>query len=245
MRKGVRARDRPSSRLAILLAVSLATATGVAAAEEIGIDWREGALLLTELPDVLSAEEVREHLESGLTSTLALRAVVRRGGERFEAKGWIAVRYDLWDEVYRVATRGLFGDRQWELASYPALVRWWRSPGIRLPTQAPPDEDPETALAESGGAGSGKEWQGRIEEGLNPFSRARERHPPHWVSASLRPPERGPPHSVSESPDEGPEPLSNVLNLLLATAVRRRPVASWRWSATVPARLPGAAEAPP
>lgn len=241
-----RARDRPgvpgvSSRLAILVFVSLVMAAGVAAAEEIGVEWRDGALRLLELPDVLSAEEVREHLESGLTSTLALRAVVRRGRERFEAKGWIAVRYDLWDEVYRVATRGLFGNRQWELASYPALVRWWGSPGIRLPTQELPDEDPETSAAGSGRTGSGKEWQVRIEVDLIPFSSAEERDARRWVSESLRHPERGATDSVAESAEEGPEPLSNVLNVLLATAVRRRPVASWRWSATVP----DAAEPPP
>jgi len=200
------------------LAVDLGFAAAFATAQEIRVEREAEALVLARVPDVLSAEEVREHLESGLTSTFSVRVVVRDGLRRLEASGGLAVRYDLWDETYQVASRGLFGDRRWEIASFDELVRWWRSPGARLPTG-----DLEPTM----------EWQVRIDVELIPFSSAEERDAQRWVSESLRG-EGGATDSVSGAAEEGAEPLSNVLNLLLATSVRRRPVATWRWTATVP-----------
>lgn len=204
--------------LAVGFVLGLAVDLGFAAAQEIRVEREAEALVLARVPDVLSAEEVREHLESGLTSTFSVRVVVRDGQRRLEASGGLAVRYDLWDETYQVASRGLFGDRRWEIASFDELVRWWRAPGARLPTG-----DLEPTM----------EWQVRIDVDLIPFSSAEERDAQRWVSESLRG-EGGATDSVSGAAEEGAEPLSNVLNLLLATSVRRRPVATWRWTATVP-----------
>lgn len=206
------------------LAAVLGLGVGLAVAQEIQVRRQEGALYLVGLPDVLTAEEVREHLESGLTSTFRVRAVVRDGLRRLEASGGLAVRYDLWEETYQVASRGLFGDRRWKVDSFDELVRWWRAPGARLPI---------------GGLEPTREWQVRIDVDLIPFSSAEERDAQRWVSESLRG-EGGATDSVSDVAEEGAEPLSNVLNLLLATSVRRRSVATWRWTATVPPRSGGA-----
>jgi hypothetical protein len=210
----------PAAVLAFV--VGLGFAVGLAAAQEIRVEREEGGLVLSRVPDVLSADEVREHLESGLTSTFSVRAVVRDGRRRVEATGGLAVRYDLWEETYQVASRGLFGDRRWEIASFDELVRWWRTPLARLPTG---DLEPS------------REWQVRIDVDLIPFSSAEERDAQRWVSESLQA-AQGATDSVSGAAEEGPDPLSNVLNLLLATSVRRRPVATWRWTAAVPPEPP-------
>jgi len=212
---------RGAAGLAFLLA--LLVAVPIAAQEEIRLEREDGVLWLSQVPDVLTSEGVRDHLDSGLTSTFALRAVIRDSRRRVEVEGWIAVRYDLWDEVYRVASRGVFGDRRWEIASFDELVRWWQAPRARLPTgDLRPLED----------------WRVRVDVDLIPFSSAEERDAQRWVSESLRHPERKASESVSETAEDGPEPLSNVLNLLLATSVRRRPVATWRWTGTLPGASP-------
>lgn len=221
-----------SGRTAVLGVIAvLGLGVGLATAQEIRVERQNGALHLARLPDVLSAVEVREHLESGLTSTFRVRVVVRDGLHKLEASGGFAVRYDLWDETYQVASRGLFGDRRWELDSFDELVRWWRAPGARLGT---------------GDLQTTREWQVRIDVDLIPFSSAEERDAQRWVSESLRG-DGGATDSVSGAAEEGAEPLSNVLNLLLATSVRRRAVATWRWNATVPPRVgsgPGSREVP-
>jgi len=221
----------PRVALAIGLAAGLAFGTS-SPAQEIALERHDGELHLVRIPDVLSPEGVRDHLDSGLTSTLHLRVTVRSGSRRVEAEGWIAVRYDLWDEVYRVASRGLLGNRRAELASFEELVSWWRSPRARLPT---------------GDLGPSEAWTVRIDVELIPFSSDEERDAQRWVTESLRSSERKPTDSVSSAAEEGPEPLSNVLNLLLATSVRRRAVATWRWTATAPAASSRDAvqEAPP
>lgn len=232
--RGARRRAILGLALATGLLGGVGTGLGDGSEPRIGLERTGGEAVLTRLPDVLSAEDVRGHLDSGLTSTLALHAVVRDGRSRAEAEGWIAVRYDLWDEIYRVASRGIFGQRSLEISSFDELVRWWRKPRARLPTA---DLDPES------------EWQVRLDLDLIPFSSAEERDARRWVAESLRHPERSATDSVSDATESGPEELSNVLNLLLATSVRRRAVASWRWSATLVALPvsdhPTATESPP
>lgn len=206
------------------LAVGLVAAGPVAARDNARreaprLEWRGDRLVVSRLPDPTTDETALEHLESGLTTTLVVRASVRgAGGENRRAEGYLAVRWDLWDEVFEVATRGLVGSGRRQLAGRRALARWWRDLTFELPSAA------------------GSRPQGvRLEIELLPFSRAEQEDARRWVSDALRQEGEGADRAAQGAAADGPEPLANVLNLLMATSVRRDPVARWRWRLAVPA----------
>lgn len=111
------------------------------------------------LPDsVLKDSRVRSRLESALTTTFILKTSLG-GSSRIE------VRYDLWDEVFRV--RRDRGTQQ--VIAKSRLEEWWRTPidagraGDRrsfdaelmvLPFSADEESDARQWLSKSGGAGA-------------------------------------------------------------------------------------------
>jgi len=144
------------SGVALLL---LLTATATFAAERRPVITMNGERVLASLPDsILKDARVRSRLESALTTTFILRTSLG-GTSRME------IRYDLWDEVYRVRR-----DRaaQQEIAK-AQLEAWWRTPidvgraGERrvvdielivLPFSAAEEKDARQWLSKSGGAGT-------------------------------------------------------------------------------------------
>jgi len=62
-------------------------------------------LVLTGLPPILADEEVKEHLTTGLTTTLQFRV----GGNKLAGGARVEIRYDLWDEVFLVKAGGIDG----------------------------------------------------------------------------------------------------------------------------------------
>lgn len=182
---------------------------------------RGGHLALTGIPDLLSGEEVREHLTSGLTTTFTFRVTVSdRQRRRASTQGWIALRYDLWDEVFQLATGGFFGERRRRVGSFDELVDGWRSPAA--------------AVWSVEGLAAGEPWQVRIEVDLIPFSRSEQRDTQRWLADSLGGRESGPAESVAESAEDGPDPATNVFNLLIATSIRRDSLITWSWTVEVP-----------
>ena len=96
-------------------------------------------LVLTRLPTVLSHEEIRGHLGTGLTTTLAFE--VRVPGNKVRGGARIDVRYELWDEVWLVTRADTSGRTQ--RASFPSFERleaWWRDLKLEV-LRAPGSDD--------------------------------------------------------------------------------------------------------
>ncbi len=206
-----------ASGLAIVLLVGSPLRASPPQLERIGRD-----VALIELPSLLDDEEVRDQLESGLTTTFVVRLTVRdRQGQTVRGEGWIATRYELWDEVFLVGTGGLLGAMRSQLEDFEALSRWWREPvGVRLAAPSLRRED---------------RWVARIEIDVIPFSRDEQRDAQRWLADSLAAPEAGATESIASSTNEGGDPFGNVLNLLLATSIRRDALLSRRYTVELPA----------
>lgn len=137
----------------------LLTATATFAAERRPAITLSGERVLVSLPEtILKDARVRSRLESALTTTFILRTSLG-GASRIE------IRYDLWDEVYRVRRdRGA----QQQIAK-GQLESWWQTPTdvgragerrsvdielIVLPFSAAEEKDARQWLSKSGGAGA-------------------------------------------------------------------------------------------
>jgi hypothetical protein len=118
-----------------------------------------GDRVLVALPDsVLKDAHVKSRLESALTTTFIVKTSLG-GAARIE------IRYDLWDEVYRVRRNN--GAQQ--TVARKDLEQWWRTPIdggragangridvelIVLPFSAAEESDARQWLSKSGGAGA-------------------------------------------------------------------------------------------
>lgn len=183
---------------------------------------RDGTLLVSGLPDILSRPEVRPHLKTGLTTTFALRVTATdETGARVKGAGRIDVRWELWDEVFLTAAAGGAGRaRQESLPTPERLSAWWR--GLEIPAAA--------------GLAPGGRWQVKVELSVIPFSRSEQRDAQRWVSDTLGEGARGGDAAPSPTPgqpqvDSGPV-LGGVLDLLLVTSIKRPNVATYVWSAS-------------
>lgn len=178
---------------------------------------RQGQVVLTTLPPVLAEPEVRRHLDTGLTTNLVLRLRGRSGALRgLTGEALVELRYELWDEVFLVASTGTDGRRRpSQLASFDELLAWWRQ--LELP------------LAELPAGAAGAELE--VELHVLPFSSSEQRDTQRWFSDSLNAPGTGAAADVPAGAKE-PQPLKAVLNLLMATSIERREVLRFTW--TVP-----------
>jgi hypothetical protein len=199
-----------------------AESAGAPAVEEAPLLERRGARLrLAGMPPVIAAAEVREHLETGLTTTFAFE-VTARDGARGKAEGGAraAVRYDLWDEVYLVSALGADGrvERR-RLDSFDRLLEWWR--GLALALLDAPELDP---------AGP---WQVRIGVSLVPFSQAEQDDAQRWLTRSLEGASGSATEELAAAGEDGAPPLGALLDLLAVTSIARRSLRRWEWRLAV------------
>lgn len=187
---------------------------------------RDGTLLVSGLPDILSRPEVRPHLKTGLTTTFAIRVTATdETGARVKGAGRVDVRWELWDEIFLTTAAGGAGRaRQESLPTPERLAAWWR--GLEIPAAA--------------GLAPGGRWQVKVELSVIPFSRSEQRDAQRWVSDTLGEGARGgdaapPPAPGQPRVDSGPA-LGGVLDLLLVTSIKRPNVATYVWSASPRAR---------
>jgi hypothetical protein len=184
---------------------------------------RGAILFVGALPDVLSRPEVRPHLTTGLTTSLAIRVTATDAlGRRARGGGRVDVRYELWDEVFLVRAAGAVGavgaignggaGRRDSLPSFDRLVAWWR--GLRLPAV-------DAAVLDPAGP-----WQVEVEVAVIPFSQAEEAEARRWVSESVQKSGARELSAAGEEPSEG---LSGVLDLLVATSIQRRSLVRYDW----------------
>ena len=110
-------------------------------------------------PSILKQKEVRARLESALTTTFI--------GKTKDANARIEIRYDLWDEVYRVKRIDASGRISQQVLKPAQLEAWWRTPIdvgrvaggsavvdlelVVLPFSAADESDARQWLSKSGG----------------------------------------------------------------------------------------------
>jgi hypothetical protein len=110
-------------------------------------------------PSILKQKEVRARLESALTTTFLVKTK--------DANARIEIRYDLWDEVYRVKRIDAAGRAAQQIVNAAQLEAWWRTPVdigrapaagpldlelVVLPFSAADESDARQWLSKSGGA---------------------------------------------------------------------------------------------
>ncbi len=199
----------------LLLPLVLAPALAGAEAPRIEVD-AERRLVLAGLPPILADDGVREQLKSGLTTSVYFRP-----GGKVAGGARVDVRYDLWDEVFLLEAAGR-GERirKARASTFEELLEWWQAlrlvlvDGARLPPPWPP--------------------RLKVTADVVPFSAAEQDDARRWFSESIDEQGRSGTGEVGRSGETSSEPLSRTFNLLLATSIRRRALASYSWTLTLP-----------
>lgn len=197
--------------LALLLASALAAADGPT--YSLG---RDGTLVLSALPDILSRPEVRPHLTSGLTTSFVVVATATGEiGPKARGAGRIDVRWELWDEVFLVSAVGADGRVQKDsLPSLERLAAWWRRLELPVATHLP----------------SGR-WDVKVELSVLPFSQSEQRDAQRWFSKTVGPEAAGEAPREAPGAAEGGVRLGGVMDLLMATSIQRRSLVRYVWPA--------------
>jgi hypothetical protein len=194
-----------------VLAVALFVALAASAANVPVARLRQDGMLLVTLPaDILARRDVRRQLTSGLTTTFLVTALAgeRKGAARIE------VRYEPWDEVYFVTTRGIDAvASSSKFATTERLAEWWR--GAALPV-----------LPRAQSAGS---VQLTLE--VLPFSIEEQKETQRWLTRALGEAHRG--QAIDEAEVSGTAGGGSVLDVLIGTSIQRRPIVRSRWTVAV------------
>ena len=216
------------------LLLPLLLASTLEAAEMPRIEEGLGSqLLLSGLPPILRDDAVKEHLTTGLTTTLQFRLGAggkTLGGARVE------IRYDLWDEDFLVTAAGIDGRVQRHRApSFESLEQWWQA--LRLPILD------RSRLSEP------LPGRLRVTADVVPFSQSEQDDTRRWFSESVDQARRSGTDEVGRAAEDRTETLSQTFTLLLATSIQRRAIVSYPWMVTIPTSVreplrPTAAEEP-
>jgi hypothetical protein len=184
---------------------------------------KEG-LVLSRLPPILTEEEVKKQLGTGLTTSFLFE--VKTQGDAGKAKGGarVDVRYELWEEVY-IVTRidGSGRPVRMTLPSFEKLVEWWRE--VRLVALRP--------------QAAATVHRAEVHLSVIPFSHAEQLDAQRWFSQSLSAEKSGSAGAVNDAVEDQPESFSQVLNLLMATSIGRAPVLELDWDLAVTADRAG------
>lgn len=182
-------------------------------------------LLLDGLPQVLDDPEIRRQLDSGLTTTFRVRVETRDASGTASGGGRIDIRYEPWDEIYELAAVGVdMRPLTDTVDSFEALIRQWATLRLRvLPRRSA--SAPRTIPSRV-----------RIDLEVIPFSQQEQREVQRWFSESMDEAQGGSAEGVGAVSNDRSEALAEVLDLLLATSIQRRPLVAWRWTVAAEAR---------
>lgn len=206
----------PRATLARPIAALLLFATAVAGADEKGGAPR----LLTSVAGVelvlptgvLGRADVREHLESGLTTTFRFE-VTLRAAERRTARSRIEVRWEPWEQRFRAVADGRLAEAA-TADGLEALEDWWEGLRLRLfegtPQSVPAGVDVRVRLV------------------VAPFSAGEESDTQRWLSAGVAGGE-GATRRAEASSSTGARPLRELLGGFLAGTVAGEPVLELEW----------------
>jgi hypothetical protein len=213
----MRSTRRPLECLLVCLFLSGAAALAVDRPPRLALD--HGALVVSGLPDILSRPEVRPHLSSGLTTTFVIQvSAADRRGKKLNGGATIAVRYEPWDEVFLVVSSGVAGGaRKDSLPSLDGLAAWWREQRLAVLTP--------TGLA------AGGSWQVKVAVHVVPFSESERENTQRWFSQSVGGSQRSNADDASAAAKKSAG-TGMVLDLLVATSIRRRSLVSYDWNLT-------------
>jgi hypothetical protein len=171
----------------------------------------EGRLIISRLPAILHDEELKRHLDSGLTTSFVFQ--LRRQGLAEPGAARVDIRLELWDEVYLVTL--IDGEGRVErsqLASPQGLNEWWSDAEIVL--SAPAAED----------ASFGSE--ARVSLAVVPFSQAELVDTQKWLTESIGQARGG----TRAGRGSGG---SRAVGALIATSMQRRAVRSMTWNLAI------------
>jgi hypothetical protein len=219
---------RPRTGLSWIVLFLLVSLPAFAVDRPPRLDMDRGMLVVSGLPDILSRPEVRPHLSSGLTTTFVIQVSAADGsGKKLNGGATIAVRYEPWDEVFLVVSSGVSGvpggtARKESLPTFEGLAAWWREQ--RLPVLTP------TGLA-------GGSWQVKVAVHVVPFSESERENTQRWFAQSVGGSQRSDRSDRSNAEDASAAAKEStgpgmVLDLLVATSIRRRSLVSYDWTLT-------------
>ncbi len=220
------------SGLLVLLVLLTSLGSPLAAQEPPGLEFdADGRLVLHSLPPVLGHDEVRPNLTKGLTTTFLLRVDPKgtrlRARPRPQGGARIEIRYELWDEVFHVATGTADGGLvRRTLDSFGELESWWQ--GLRLVVAG--------SVVSGSGTDPPRPREARVELDVVPFSQAEQRDTQRWFSESLDDAGSSGAEDIADSADKTSRTLDRTFHLLMATSIHRRALASYGW--TVPIAAP-------
>ncbi len=190
-------------------------------------------VMLHRLPDIFDHEVVSTELDSGLTNTFIVRTVLRRPGRpKIRGGSLISIRYDLWDEAYRVSWTGGDGATRRFIAENRASLRhWWNE--VSLPVVADAEIRP------------GEDARLKVEFAFVPFSQAETDETRRWLEGKA-------PSSVDSSPgttnpggvNRAATSYGAVLDVLVATSLRPETLLSFNWTIPVTTEADHASENP-
>ncbi len=207
---------RAYRRLALLLFLLAGMAGRLDAAAPVLERVSGEGVVLARLPPVLRQKEIRHHLGTGLTTTLAfeVRADKTRGGARVD------IRYELWDEVWLVTRADTSGRTQRaRFPSFDQLETWWRD--LRL-----------DVLPARASAGDARQAEVRLR--IIPFSQSEQLDAQRWFSRSLAEPPNGSAGAADAVTGLLSEPSGDLFNLLLATSIGRPALLEFEWNVPIP-----------
>lgn len=170
---------------------------------------------MLQLPSsVIESAAIRSQLASGLTTAFVIRTnAADSAGRQLKGGGRVDIRFELWNERYIVDTLEISGRRERVIReSWPQLVEWWtRSPLAVLQFQGTP---PRT-------------MQARLD--VLPFSAREEDDARRWLSQPQNDAARG---------ESGAPAARGILDMVIGTSLRRRPIVTHRWNVPVQKTTP-------
>jgi hypothetical protein len=201
-------------RLLFLLLVTTTAFAGDEPAAHFNSKSRE--IVVTGLPDVLSHALISGEIDSGLTNSLVLSAVARKGrGKKHQGGALIDIRYDLWDEVYSIHWIGVDGTRRQEsVDSREALRLWWL----------------KAELPVLGGFADFKgDWRLNLELSFVPFSETEQDETRQWISGNKESDPQSPGTKNPGGFGRASNPYAAVVDVLVVTSISRRALLTFEW----------------
>lgn len=206
-----------------VLSMVLLLTTGVrsVAASPPELVWSRGSLSLRHLPEVLSERTVARHLGTGLTTRFVFTFHAGLEGKTARGDAQVRVRYDLWDERYRVERwDGRPDSPAGATLTRDELLAWWRALGLVFYPLAAGLRAPPA--------------QARVELLVLPFSQAEQRDAQDWLLRSFRSP-GGSAQEESAGPggSTASGPLRAFYGALLAASIGQRSLIKYSWTVAV------------
>ncbi len=188
------------------------------------VELAKEGLVISRLPPILTEEEVKKQLGTGLTTSFLFEVSTQGGAGKAKGGARVDVRYELWEEVYIVTRIDASGRPvRVTIPSFEKLAEWWRE--VRLVALRPQT----AATAQST----------EVHLSVIPFSHAEQLDAQRWFSQALSAEKSGSAGAVNEAVEAQPESFSQVLNLLMATSIGRAPVLELQWDVVLTANKAG------